>query len=241
MNMLLLPLISLKHNMVESTPTEQKAYFSDRTLRELGVFTNGEKVQSTSIIFDSGMRGESWIYGYAIQYQDANGNSGTKYLKEKNILSSGFCIEAKTQEQGRRMVELTELGIPVPHTYAIKGGTIYQDFIPEDRTTTTLSSIEGLELNDNTRCLLNQLVDMGARLDSAGFAVADFLRELIFDYNQNQFLFMDFGFDLGTRSNTSSQYCLRTLLRRFPQNQEYIKNAYGRYSRKSEVIPQPAA
>jgi len=205
-----------------------KCFPSTEKLQDLGFIDQGEQVVTIERVFDSGMRDESWIYGYRVDYIDANGEVRSKYLKEKNIISMGGALAEKAQAHANAFAYLESLGIPIPKTYGVRGATLYQDMIVNDQTQDALLRIDGPEFNPDNMGILDQLIAIASKLDQAGYLTINFLNDLIYDGDKGQFYYIDAGFDLGSPGEMQTIKSLSTLIDRFPRHAGYIKMNYSR-------------
>lgn len=217
-------IISNIDNQVSET---SRQFPSSETLLSLGFIENGDYTVSIKRVFDSGMRSESWIYGYSINYIDKKGNIHTKFLKEKNIISMAGGLREKAERQAARIRQLELIDIKTPRLYGVREATIYQEFIPLDTTGDVFVGMQKtLSLDERTKNLLDQLIDIGYSLDRNGFNPLNFLNDLIFDNQIGQFLYMDTGSDLGDFTGIPTKSCLKTLTQKFPEHVAYINAAF---------------
>ncbi len=72
--------------LTERCTIVSKSFPSEENLRRLGIFNENDRVIEIARIYDSGMRSESWLYGYEITFLDENGEIQKKYIKEKHII-----------------------------------------------------------------------------------------------------------------------------------------------------------
>ncbi len=228
--LLIYPKLNFMGNTRESD-TQPKELISREALFELGILSPGQTPISQKLIFDSGMGSESWIYGIEIR---TDGNK-TIRVKQKNIISSAFDLKFKAEKQFRRLQRFAELGIPIPHIWGIRGASIYQEFLPDDRTKEALAAIDKGHLNIALP-LLDQLISIGARLDASEFETADFLRDLMFDGESRRFVYLDVGSDLSESGKTDDK-CKRQLTTRFRKHAEHIGQRYEATRAQLTCIP----
>ncbi|MBU1000374.1 hypothetical protein KKE78_03205 [Patescibacteria group bacterium] len=203
---------------------------AEALLYNLNVVNPCEQILGMSRIFDSGMRSESWIYGYEISVRDPSGKDSVRYLKEKNIICMGGNLEEKAAQHMRRALHLQELGIPQPITYGVRRATLYQEFVPTDSTPETFEKLsKNHAVTEESIRLMQQLIIIGTTLDEAGYKPLNFLADLLFDPKTGRFIYIDTGSDLGD-PNPQLPVCYNSqvvLLRRFPQHHGYILSRYA--------------
>ncbi len=202
---------------------------SDELVQDLGFLPPAEHFIFVERIHDSGMRGESYIYGNRIASMDSDGNLINRYLKEYHVISMAGCAE-RARELQKRYDELEALGILQPKLYGVRGATLYRDYILNDGTARVVKDLtQADQLSHEQRRYLNQLIEIGAKLDRGGFIPLGFIDDVIFDDDKKKFFFSDLGFDLGGSSDTPSSICLKQLVSRFPAQREYITEQYSQY------------
>ncbi len=209
---------------------------AEENLKRLGIVKEDHIIVAIDRIYDSGMRAESWIYGYQLLYLDGEGQLQTKYIKEKHIISMGGNLELKAQKHYKALETLKEIGIEIPETYGVVGATLYQEFIVNDQTQEVLEVLRAPELSDHELKLLNQLIDIAARLDSVGALTLNFVEDLLFDVDRNQFLYIDAGYDLGEINKFVSgeikedqvpvTNAFKTLTQKLRKHKDYIEQKY---------------
>ena len=209
----------------------------EETLVELDVISGEEKVVALQRIYDSGMRSESWIYGYQLTYLDESGNLQIKFIKEKRIISMGGALELNAQKHYKALETLKEIGIEIPETYGVSGATIYQEFVVNDQTQQVLDKLRQTpELSEDELKLLDQLIDIAARLDSTRALTLNFVGDLLFDADRDQFLYIDAGYDLGEinkfvsgeikEGQTPVANAFKTLTQKLRKHKDYIEQRY---------------
>ncbi len=197
---------------------------SDETLRDLGIVGDKQEVLSIQRIFDSGMRSESWIYGYKVAVLDPTNTSVQYvYIKEKNMISFAGGLGQKASIHNRRMEEIKSIGIPVPQNYGVRGATHYQEFIVNDHSERVINSIASNPLSDDIiRTYLDQLLFIAKRLDASGYQTINFIADLVFDVDNQGFKYVDFGSDIGDKTEHPTTSARDTLLQKFPMHRQYI-------------------
>lgn len=220
---------------LEGKSSEIAHFFpSAEFLTDLNILTTTDQLVSINRFFDSGRGSESWIYGYELTYTDSDGVLKQKRIKEKNGISMGGGNTKRMEEQLDRVHHLESIGIPVPETYGARKASLYQEFIVNDQTDEVYRSLNKDELNDVDIARMDQLIDIAARLDIAGYFDLDYLRDLMFDGDKNKFVFMDVGSDLGARrEGYVSEKARETLETRFRKHKDFISS---RYSQKTQDL-----
>lgn len=202
---------------------------SDELLQDLGFLPPTERFIFAERIHDSGMRGESYICGNRIASMNNHGDLINRYLKEYHVISLGGCSE-KARDLQKRYDELDALGVLQPKLYGVRRAALYRDYILNDGTTGAIRDLaQANQLSHEQRRYLNQLIEIGAKLDRGGFKPLGFMGDVIFDDDKKKFFFSDLGFDLGGSTDTLSSVCLKQLVSRFPAQQEYIAEKYHQY------------
>lgn len=221
----------LKHILTELTErgiSITSQFPSELALRNLGVIDENDRILKIVRIYDSGMRSESWIYGYQISYLDKSGNSQIKFIKEKHIIAMGGALELRALRHHKNLAVLRKNGIRTPETYGVVGATLYQEFIVNDKTQEVLDRLRrSSDLSTSDRGLLDQLTDIAAKLDHAGALTLGFIGDLIFDADRGQFLYIDAGYDLGELSGHPTKNALNTLTGLFRKHRDYIYSSYS--------------
>lgn len=166
-------------------------------LRFAGVVPPSEKIISANRFFDSGRRAETWMYGYEVVSSDIEGNETKRLILERNLISEAGDLSYKALMFYKTSLDIAELGIPIPKTYGVKGASIYQDFIEGECAEEVLKR---LKANRDPQ-LLSQLQNIAHILDSNGYAVENFTRDLVFDPSKGIFLYSDFGWDFPKPEN----------------------------------------
>jgi len=160
-------------------------------LRFAGVVPPSEKIISANRFFDSGRRAETWMYGYEVVSSDFEGNQAKRRILERNLISEAGDLTYKALTFYKTSLEASKLGIPIPKTYGVKGGSIYHDFIDDECAEKVLKE---LKTNPDPQ-LFAQLQNIASILDANGYAVESFTRDLVFDPSKGVFLYSDFGWD----------------------------------------------
>lgn len=223
--------IGLVADILAETSTQlkqnAKSLPSEGLVQEIGFIPPNERFILAERIFDSGMRGESYIYGNRIASMDEDSDVINRYLKEYHVLSMGGCAEKATVLESRYR-QLEALGVLQPKLYGVRRATLYRDFILNDGTGTVVKDIaRANQLTYEQRRYLNQLIDIATKLDMGGFRPLGFMSDVIFDDDKKKFFFSDLGFDLGAGSDTPSTTSLNQLKERFPAHQAYIEEKYA--------------
>lgn len=206
----------------------RKGLPTEASLRELGVILQDDHLVEVERFFDGRMRSESWIYGYSIVFEDADGNTQIRYLKEKNIISIGGDLTFKAETHRKRFEHIEGLGVPIPKTYGVRNAALYQEFIVNDKTQMAFDEIKKNESPERARDLLDQLIRIAAAIDSAGYRNVGFLTDLIFDGDRDMFVLIDTGEDLGDPDpKVRASNCRQALERAFPAHGDYVSERYA--------------
>ena len=214
--------------LTERCTVVSKSYPSEEILRHLAVLKEKDQMIEIARIYDSGMRSESWIYGYQITYFDENGYRNAKFIKEKHLISMGGALETRALKHYTNLGKLGRIGIPTPETYGVVGATLYQEFIVNDKSQEIFERLrQSTDLSDDDRILLDKLIDIAARLDHAGAPTLGFTGNLIFDADRGQFLYIDAGYDLGEIDQEQQvTNALDTLSEKLRNHKDYIEQKY---------------
>jgi len=215
------------HETVERCVESAHNFPNEDDIKHLGIINEADTLLSILRFYDSGMRAESWIYGYEVTYQTQEGAIKSKKFREKNMISMGSDLEGSARIHVDRYRQLNEIGVRTPRIYGAKRATIYTDFIENNQTKEVLENLElQKRLTPNSRKVLDQLIVIAARLDTAGFSPLNFINDLIYDGNTGQFMYVDVGFDLGEKGNQRTSNSKNILIKRFPGHETYIKKEY---------------
>ena len=213
--------------LTERCTAVSKSFPSEDTLRQLGILESNDEVLEVARIYDSGMRSESWIYGYQITYVDSFGERKVKFIKEKHLISMGGALQQRAIKQLKNFVTLGIKGIPTPKTYAAYRAALYQDFIVNENSQEIFERLrQTTELSDEDKNSLDQLTDIAARLDHAGAPTLSFTGDLLYDADRGQFLYIDAGYDLGEMGGESVSNALDTLMQLFRNHKDYKEQKY---------------
>lgn len=211
----------------EKSASVSKEFPSENLLKELKIIEPADRVLSIYRIWDSGMRSESWIYAYFLEYNDEAGNLTSKFLKEKNIISMGGDIKQKALDESERLKHLKSLGIHVPYVYGVSGATLYEEYFPYDSAKEIfLRFRKALSLNNKDQEWMTQIISIAARLDIAGYRQLGFISALIFDPEDELFILVDGGADLGWYTNEPAKAALKDLVNEFPKHKAFIEEKY---------------
>ncbi|MBI2601337.1 hypothetical protein HYW42_05300 [Candidatus Daviesbacteria bacterium] len=192
-------------------------------LRDLGVLSATERLLSGRLV--TTLRGgESYNMVYHLGvYNPETGRSSARMLREKCIVSMGAMIGKAIAEFWRNQ-DLARRGIAVPYAYGVVDASIYMDYIPTDRAAEVLRAIRLSPETDESQAALAQLIAIAIKLDRAGYRPRDYIRDLLYDGDQERFVYGDTGEDLGdpdpvNKSNVSTLH----LLGRFPGLRDLIQ------------------
>ena len=214
------------HETYEAASKTMAKFPDEEKLKSIGVLKINNRLVSVNRFYDSGMRSESWIYGYEIQFADETRSIKSKFIKEKNIISFGGNPIRVAKKQYDTLLDLQRLGIEVPKMYGVDGASIYSEFIARDQTTNVVSKIKN-SISIDTREPLDQLIQIAVKLDQAGYLTLNYLGDLIYDADRTRFLYIDGGFDLGAKQDKPVRRAFRTLLETFRIHREYIETRYN--------------
>lgn len=212
--------------MAKEVDLVPRPYFTEDALKGIGALNPFDKLGEQRLIFDSGMRSDAYIYGYQIQSRNPQGHPKTSYLAERNMLSFAFGLEEKARKQWNRYLEFQKLGVPVPKPYCLRKATIYQEFIANEQMQTAVDSIKRTDPSQ-TNPLLDQLIGMAVILDASRFRPSGILRDLIFDGDRKQFLYVDVGWDLSeVPPDPAYRGGQKELCEKFKTHAQYIRYRY---------------
>ncbi len=188
-------------------------------LQFAGVLTPSQNVTEISRIYDSGMRAESWMYGYEIKTTSPlTGPSEVKVL-ERNVISTAGDLSNKAEAFLRKLHSLSQIGIPIPRTYGRVRATLYHDFIEGECAESKLVRMQQGEFEEDFSDFA-QLAEIARKLDENGFATDNFLRDLVYDPKRKLFLYSDTGYDFGPKFEGSLTSNSSQLIKRFPRLQK---------------------
>lgn len=214
----------LVSHQVDLLNTKGNPFPIEQALKAVGVINFRDRVVDCRKIFDSGRSGESWVYGFLIRLA----NNKKFHIKEKNFISIGGNLEVQAQTHFERFQRLQGYGIKIPKTYGAFGASLYQDFIVNDKTVEIYRKFKKEEqLGHHEAHALDDLIGIGAKLDSLGYCPLNIVKDVIFDGDQKAFFLIDVGYDLGVPQGRPGNLALNTLLQNFPKHEERIRKAYG--------------
>lgn len=221
---------SIVGDLVKQSGIEAQYLPKEDTMRNVGFLSEGETLLSIEKVFE-GRGAESFIYGYRVYVIDADGEVKPKFLKERHVVSMGGDLVGKARDQEKKVLNLQDIGVPVQRYYGREDATLYSEFIPHDGREGIMDKIKRAENIDQNghydeRQGLDQLIEIAVRLDKAGYHPLDFTRDLIYDEDYQRFVYMDFGFDLGSHHNDESRSSLGTLTKKFQHHSSYITSKY---------------
>lgn len=209
--------------MRERDLPKDRDMLSHDALLDLGIVVDGETVARSELIYDSGMRAESWNYAYRLTIQNESGEEYSREIFQRNIISMGGDLSYKAQQFYEKLQALERNGIPTIPTFGVRGGTIYQEKISNGMHL----AIKNIEELGTEAPEFGQLVDMCARLDHVGFtSMNNFFGDAIFDRNRNMFMFVDVGWDSGAVGGRNGIQYHNDLINKFPHLEDEITEVY---------------